>query len=252
MAGNKPECKGIVRIGTSGIVVPGTKQTFPQEFQAGSRLHYYSSLFNSIEINSSFYKIHLPSTFKKWSEEVSDNFKFTVKLWRGITHVKKLLYSLDDIDVFMQAANCLGNKKGCLLMQFPASITFEYLHEVEKIIQRLDQINSDGGWRLAIEFRHLTWYNNLTYSMLARYNSSLVLHDMPASRTPMDNPCNDIVYLRFHGPNGDYKGSYNDEALESYAVNIRNRLQEGKDVYVYFNNTIGSALHNAQSLQKLI
>src|SRR5215216_5931244 len=105
---------GVVRIGTSGIVLPGNKQTFPKEFQSGSRLHYYGSLFNTLEINSTFYKVPLPTTFKRWSEEVPDNFQFTTKLWRQITHARKLEYNLTDIDTFMHAADYLGKKKGCL------------------------------------------------------------------------------------------------------------------------------------------
>lgn len=243
---------GMLRVGTSGIVVPGTKQTFPQEFQSGSRLHYYSSLFNTLEVNSTFYKIPLPGTFKKWSEEVSDNFKFTVKLWRGITHARKLMFNLHDIDVFMKAADQLGHKRGCLLIQFPASITVHYIHEVEKIIQRLGHINADGAWQLSVEFRHVSWYQNSTYAMLNKYSTSLVFHDIAVSKTPETNPATAIIYLRFHGPNGDYKGSYEDEVLQHYAGSIRDWLQKGKDVYVYFNNTIGSAFQNAQLLKHLI
>jgi uncharacterized protein YecE (DUF72 family) len=243
---------GVVRIGTSGIVLPGPKTTFPETFQSGTRLHYYSVLFDTLEINSTFYKIPRPSTFVKWSNEASDNFKFTVKLWKGITHAKRLLYTITDIDTFMRAADGLGNKKGCLLVQFPASITFEYFIEVEKIVQRLHEINIDGDWKLCIELRHASWYQEITYTMLNLYNTSLVLHDIAASRTPMHDQDSDIIYLRFHGPNGDYKGSYTDEFIQDHAEKINEWTKEGKDVYVYFNNTAGNALQNAQLLQKLL
>ncbi len=243
---------GILRIGTSGIVLPGSKQTFPKEFQSGTRLRYYSSLFNTLEINSTFYKIPMPSTFEKWSYEVSDNFQFTVKLWRGITHVKKLLYTLSDVDVFMHAANRLGNKKGCLLIQFPASITFAYKDKVEKIIQRLTELNTDSSWQLSLELRDISWYQDHTYDMLNEYKASLVFHDMTTSKTPTDNPATQVIYLRFHGPHGDYKGGYADEFIQGYANSIKTWLQKGKNVYVYFNNTVGNALQNAQLLQQLI
>jgi uncharacterized protein YecE (DUF72 family) len=249
MTNNK---KGIIRIGTSGIVFPGTKQTFPKEFQSKSRLYYYSTLFNTLEINSSFHKVPLPSTFQKWSAEVSDTFKFSVKLSREITHVKKLLYKVDDVDNFMQAANLLGNNKGCLLVQFPSSITFDYFNGVEKILQRIHQLNMDGRWHIVIEFRHNSWYQDITYTMVNKFNASLVFHDIAASKTPLDNPASDIVYLRFHGPNGDYRGSYSDEFLQKYADRIKAWSIKGKEVYVYFNNTMGSAFQNAQLLQQLI
>jgi uncharacterized protein YecE (DUF72 family) len=243
---------GIVRIGTSGVVLPGPKTTFPEAFQSGTRLQYYSALFNTLEINSTFYKIPRPSTFLKWSTEVPDNFKFTIKLWKGITHAKKLLHNIDDIVTFMRAANQLGNKKGCLLIQFPASINFEYFVEVERILQRLNEINSDGQWNLCLEFRHISWYEEITYTMLNEYKTSLVFHDIPVSKTPSSNQATDIIYLRFHGPKGDYRGNYTDEFIQDYAEKINEWTKEGKDVYVYFNNTIGSALQNAQLLQRLV
>lgn len=254
MGSESPEIvsPGIIRIGTSGIVLPGTKATFPEEFRSGSRLHYYGSLFNTLEINSSFYKIPLPATFAKWATEVPDNFKFTVKLWRGITHARKLEYAPADINFFMQAANHLGDKRGCLLLQFPASITSEYVEKVEAILQRLDQLNEDEQWQLAIELRHISWYKNNFYSLFDKYKTSLVLHDMPASKTPIDYQSTKFFYFRFHGPTGNYKGSYSTEFIQEYINRINICSQAGKDVYVYFNNTMEGALDNARLLQKLI
>lgn len=77
--------------GTSGLSLPFPKHSFPPEFQDKSRLTFYASLFNSIEINSSFYKLPMASTVKKWAESVPDNFLFTFKLWREITHNKGLI-----------------------------------------------------------------------------------------------------------------------------------------------------------------
>src|SRR4051812_3794263 len=111
--------KGILRIGTSNVVVPGSKKEYPEAFQAGSRLTYYGSLFNTVEVNSSFYKVPLPKTFERWASEVPDDFRFTVKFWKLVTHTKKLAYDEGNIERFMEAADFLGNKKGCLLVQFP-------------------------------------------------------------------------------------------------------------------------------------
>jgi uncharacterized protein YecE (DUF72 family) len=244
--------RGILRIGTSGIVVPGPKSSFPVDFQSRSRLHYYSTLFNTIEINSSFHKIPLPSTFLKWSEEVPDTFKFTVKCWHEITHVKKLMISLEGIDTFMNAVNTLGNKKGCLLIQFPASINFDYFNKVEEILQRVHQLNHDEEWKIAVEFRNKDWYREETYMMLIKYHASVVFHDIEGSKTPLDKFINNPIYLRFHGHNGDYKGSYSDGILQEYAVLIKGWTEKGIDVYVYFNNTMGSAFQNARLLQDLL
>ncbi len=234
--------KGTLRIGTSGIVLAGSKKTFPIEFQSGTRLSYYSALFNTLEINSTFYKLPLASTFEKWASEVDENFRFTCKLPRIITHVKALLYLPEDIDKFMKVSNGIGEKKGCLLVQFPASIKEERNIQVEEILKRLTELNDKPRWKICVEFRDTSWYRN--DSMLKKLhdlNVSVVLHDMPASQTPTCN-AGSPVYLRFHGPTGDYNGSYSNEFLESYSLKIIDWLNSGREVYVYFNNTIGEAL----------
>lgn len=242
----------LVKIGTSGIVVPGAKRDYPPEFQSGSQLHYYGSLFNTLEINTCFYKIPMPKTFAKLAAEVPDDFVFTVKLWRGITHAKKLEFSLDDIDVFMHAANQLGEKKGCVLIQFPASITFSYQEKVEAILQRLDQLNELGQWQLAVEVRHTSWYQSAAYGIFEKYKAALVFHDMPNSKTPFDYLAMQHVYCRFHGPTGKYNGSYSPEFIQDLANHIKLWCENKKTVYVYFNNTIDGALGNAQTLQELM
>src|ERR1044072_276638 len=94
----KRKREGIYRSGTSGLVLPvPNKKAFPPEFKDKSRLTYYGSLFNSIEINSSFYKIPQAATVKKWADSVPDNFAFTFKLWREITHIKGLAYQPEDV-----------------------------------------------------------------------------------------------------------------------------------------------------------
>ncbi|HEY8898156.1 MAG TPA: DUF72 domain-containing protein, partial [Niastella sp.] len=85
---------GSYKAGTSGLVLPvPNKQSFPPEFSDKSRLTYYASLLNSIEINSSFYKVPQPATVRKWADSVPDDFVFTFKLWQEITHVKGFAYN---------------------------------------------------------------------------------------------------------------------------------------------------------------
>ncbi len=96
-----PSDKPILWIGTSGLVLPvPNKQAFPEAFRRGSRLAYYATLFNSIEVNSSFYRVPMPVTFSKWASEVPAGFRFTVKLWQGITHVGGLRFLPVDVNRF--------------------------------------------------------------------------------------------------------------------------------------------------------
>jgi uncharacterized protein YecE (DUF72 family) len=247
----KNSSAGIIRIGTSGIVLPGAKNTFPDDFKQSSRLHYYASLFNTLEVNSSFYKIPLAKTFAKWADDVGENFKFTVKCWRGITHAKELEFSVSDVDAFMQAANQLKAKSGCILIQFPASIRFAHIKKVEQILHRISQHNNNRQWHLAIELRHTSWYCDAAYKMFEVYDAAVVLHDMPGSATPEDCPINSLLYRRFHGPTGNYDGGYSNAIIHQHAEQIIKPQKQAKFVYAYFNNTIGAALSNAQLLQKL-
>ena len=155
----------VLKLGTSNLVLPGTKKDFPAEFQSGSRLFYYSTLFNSIELNSTFYKVPKHSTFCKWRDDVTEEFKFSIKLWREITHAKKLNYITSDVSSFMQSSQGLGVRKGSLLIQFPASVTVEYQDHVEKLLDEIRDHDEEPAWQLCVEFRHPSWYDESVYEM---------------------------------------------------------------------------------------
>lgn len=236
-------------LGTSGIALPLTKENFPEAYRSGTRLTYYGSVFNSLEVNSSFYKTPQATTFAKWSSEVQDDFHFTVKLSKAVTHANKLDFDAAEIDKFLQAASALEWKKGALLVQFPASISNNYFDAVEVLLARINSQNSEPRWQVAVEFRHISWYGDHTYQMLERHRASLVIHDMPGSAT-LEAIRGEIIYLRFHGPTGDYKGSYSPAHLQHWAEWLVDQQQKtGKTAYVYFNNTMGDAYNNAQLLR---
>lgn len=243
---------GHFSIGTSNIVLPGPKKDFPAAFQNKSRLHYYSTIFNSLEVNSSFYKVPLLRTFERWKEETVPGFRFSVKLWKGITHVKKLAFNPIDIDNFMLVANGIGEKKGSLLIQFPASISSDYTKEVRQILQRVKNADRGKRWKIAVEFRHTSWYTHATFTMLDKFKAGVVLHDMPSSKNETLRTKADFVMIRYHGVKGDYRGSYSKIFLKKEAKKIREWLVTGKDVYAYFNNTLGGAFENAEMLFKYV
>jgi uncharacterized protein YecE (DUF72 family) len=241
--------EGNLFIGTSNVVVPGPKRAFPMEFQSSPRLSYYSTLFNSVEINSTFYKVPQRKTLARWAGETVSDFKFSVKLPRNITHQKLLRHDPADIDTFLALINSLPDKQGCLLVQFPASITEDFFESVVAILRRIRHNNRDG-WNVFVEFRHDSWYEKHVYQMLSKQNAALVIHDKRGSKSPTDVPF-DMVYWRFHGPHGDYRGTYSREALMEYAVQIKKWRAQGITVYAYFNNTIGTAFEDARTLRSL-
>ncbi|MDP9079656.1 MAG: DUF72 domain-containing protein [Bacteroidota bacterium] len=237
--------------GTSGLVLPvPNKATYPPEFQEKSRLCYYASLFNSIEINSSFYKVPQGATIGRWRETVPAHFRFTFKLWKGITHEKGLAFNSADISRFLNAINAAVEKKGSLLIQFPPSVRAAQLPQINRLLETVRQ--ADDSWDFAVEFRHPSLYQEQTDRLLTGLNMAMVIHDLPASSAPREPLDLDFVYLRFHGPNGGYRGSYPDDFLTEYAQYIRQWLTEGKRVYAYFNNTMGAAAHNLATLNQLV
>lgn len=239
--------------GTSGLVLPvPNKQAFPTEFKDKTRLSYYASLFNSIEINSSFYKIPKGATVSKWATEVPDDFRFTFKLWQGITHNKSLEFDNDCVQNFITVINNSGHKKGSLLVQLPPSVTRNQLPRLHHLLEVLRNTDHELRWDIAVEFRHKSWYNETTWQLLNNLRMGLVLHDLPASATPFVTTEVNFVYLRFHGPNGGYRGSYPDDVLQEYTGYIKEWFNEGKKVYAYFNNTIGDAVHNLATLNTFV
>jgi uncharacterized protein YecE (DUF72 family) len=203
-----PALLGTLRTGTSGIVVPGPKTTFPEAYQTTSRLTYYATLFNSVEMNSTFYRIPQPKTVAAWAAETGPGFDFTLKLWRDITHTNALAEDLSGLVRFLEAARELGPKKGCLLLQFPPSNTIRQLPAVSALLTALATADPAREWRKAVEFRHASWYAEETFELLDHHGASLVLHDKGPARNARLNEGAAFVYLRFHGPQGNYRASF--------------------------------------------
>lgn len=238
--------------GISGVALPVPKSEYPPEFRDKSRLHYYSFLFNSVEVNSIFYKLPRSSTVVNWRESVPDNFRFTFKVSKTITHVKELDFKDKDVDAFVQAVANIGNKKGCLLAQFPPSLKIEKLDHLQKLLEALGEAMHNNEWRIAMEFRNSSWYEQEVYELLDEFNVSMVIHDIAASATPLKRMTGNFIYLRFHGPEPRYRGDYPDQFLKKYAEYIKAWMIERKTVYVYFNNTMGAAIKNLQTLNSYV
>src|ERR1700733_1282124 len=147
--------------GTSNIeLVEKNKKEFPIDFQSKSRLAYYSSLFNSVEINSTFYRLHRAATLDKWVADVPDQFKFTLKLWREITHVKDFAFDPELLNEFMTVANHIDHKKAALLVQIPASTQKSHINHLERLLAVIERLNPIDSWKIAVEFRHRSWYDD--------------------------------------------------------------------------------------------
>ena len=238
--------------GTSGLVLPFNKSQYPTEFKDKSRLQYYASLFNSIEFNNTFYKLPQPATVNNWAESVPDDFKFTFKVPKSITHSQDLESGLCDVANFLSVVENAGHKKGSLLAQFPPSLTIEQIEPFKKLLHLFVEESKGSLWKLAVEFRHPSWQEPQVYQLLQDFKASLVLHDMKNSPLQIPSVDDDFIYLRLHGPEPRYRGSYSDEFLKQLAESIGEWIDEGRTVYAYFNNTVGDAFNNVQTLKNYV
>ncbi len=237
--------------GLSGLQLKTPRHLYPELFRDSSRLTYYASLFNSIEINSCFYKVPLSSTIIKWMNSVGDNFKFTFKFWKEVTHVKELNFEEYHVNKFLDVIGTTY-KNGCLLLQFPPSLTIQFIHQFRHLMDVISKWNLNKDWKVAVEFRNTSWYDEELYGMLNTYNFALVKQDIPRSATPFIDDNSDFVYVRFHGPSGNYRDSYSEAFLEEYATYIVEWMNSGKTVFVYFNNTMGDAFDNLTLLNNIV
>ncbi|MET4082577.1 uncharacterized protein YecE (DUF72 family) [Pedobacter sp. UYP30] len=239
--------------GTSGLLLPvPNKSHYPEEFKNKSRLCYYASLMNSIEINSSFYKIPLASTITKWAEDVPEEFRFTFKLFKEITHSKNLTFDSDIVSRFFNVISQVKEKKGCLLIQFPPSVRISHFINLKFLMSSLKDNDPHNQWNIALEFRHPSLYVDEVYELLDTFKLGIVIHDKSPANSPMIETSRNSVYLRFHGPGGNYRGSYSDDVLSEYATYVKEWLAEDKKVFAYFNNTMGAAHANLNLLRKFV
>lgn len=238
-------------IGTSGFAYDKWQGRFyPTDVNKKQLLVYYAQFFNSVEINSSFYHLPKPNTIKQWQKQVPENFRLCLKISRYITHMKMLSESLDPARVFMSSAKFLKTRRGPLLLQLPPRLK-PRLDRLEEVLQSFRKVAR--GWKVAVEIRQPDWYGPELNKLLDKYGASLVVHDMPESRCDKPNGKADFVYMRFHGPKGDYHGKYAPRDLSGPAKKIRRWLRQGKDVYVFFNNDAdGYAPFDAQKLAELV
>jgi uncharacterized protein YecE (DUF72 family) len=174
--------------GTSNIVLPVRNKTlFPAAYQDKTRLTYYASLFNSVEVNSSFYKMPLSRTIRKWADEVPDGFGFTFKLFNDVTHATKQVFNLQHMPEFLSRISTT-EKKGCLLDQLPPKFGVD-LFQLGSLLAELPVTG-----HLAVEFRNPTWYTDDVFQLLNDHQAAMVIHDMPWSRTPLELT-SDKVYI---------------------------------------------------------
>ncbi|MEW6545138.1 MAG: DUF72 domain-containing protein [Nitrospirota bacterium] len=235
-------------IGTSGWTYPSWRGTFyPEDLPSRQYLEFYAREFPTAEVNYSFYHLPKPGTYAKWAGQVPEEFIFSVKASRLITHTKRLKEVEELWETFVRNARSLGAHLGPVLLQFPPSFRCEQ----SRLAAFLKEAGSSDV-RLVFEFRHESWLVEEVYRLLSRHHAAFCIADSP------DYPRRDVLtadfaYLRFHGRERLFASSYSQAELAEEAKKIRRYLKDGLDVFVYFNNDAeGHAVSNARTLRKLL
>jgi len=238
----------IVIIGTSGWWYDHWQGIFyPPTLERKDWFSYYAKFFNTVEINSSFYRLPFKNMVKSWAKRAPGDFKFTLKMWRRITHHRRLKDVEGDLEVFFTRIKPLEKNLGAILYQLPPSLKIDLglLKEfLEVLPQNLDQ---------AVEFRDKSWLTSKTFSLLKSYNIAYCVVSMPEFPELIEITSK-ISYIRFHGREILYGSSYSEEELKKWAEQIENFLKRGVErVYVYFNNDYRAfAVFNALKLKELL
>lgn len=268
---------GAVRIGISGWRYPKWRGSFyPQKLAQRRELEYASRQFNSIELNGSFYSLQRPENFLAWRNDTPDDFVFSVKGSRYVTHMRKLSNIEAPLaNFFAQGLLRLGPKLGPILWQFPPSTKFEpekfesffsllpkTFSKAARFAQYCDEWMKERAWldvehdaplRHTVEIRNKSFVNEEFITLLRQYGIGLVVADTVEWPRLMD-VTTDFVYCRLHGSEVLYASGYGDDAIQAWAKRVAAWAQGGevkdgdkasatdapkratRDVYIYFDN----------------
>ena len=280
------------RIGISGWTYPPWRGVFyPKGLRQKDELSYAAGQFRTVEVNGTFYGLQKPDSFATWAAQVPQDFVFSIKAPRFITHIRRLR------DVSVPVANFLasgvlrlGTKLGPILWQLPPSLVFdaqvveaflaalphdtqaaaEIAAQHEKRLDGRDWTKTDAcrPLRHAIEIRHESFRDPAFIALLRQYRVALVCADTP-QWPRLGDVTADFVYARLHGSDQLYASGYGDDAIAAWAGRVHTWQAGGtpqdldrvaaaaprrkRDVYVYFDNDIKVlSPRDAKSLETLI
>ena len=237
----------MIRIGTSGWHYNHWRGPFyPPECSSSEFLKFYVQRFDTVELNNSFY--HLPSeeAFAQWKKATPKDFVFAVKASRFITHMKKLKDPEAAFEKFHTRVAGLGRKLGPILFQLPPS----WHSDPARLNEFLIALPSRR--RYAFELRDPTWFNPEVDAVLRKHGAAFCIYDFDRRQSPRTVTAG-FVYVRLHGPEGKYAGSYSSDALTEWGRCISAWERSGKDVYCYFDTDQAAyAVKDALRMKELV
>jgi uncharacterized protein YecE (DUF72 family) len=218
---------------------------YPDGLRPGEWFAHYATLFDTVEVDSTFYRLPAVATVEHWAHQAPTGFVYACKLGQFGTHRMKLRDAASWLPNHVERVERLGPALGPTLVQLPP--------RWRRNATRLDDLLSVApkSMRWAVEVRDPSWLHDEVYDVLARHGAALCLHDLlpdhPWIRTT------DWTYVRFHGPHAreqPYRGRYTGRRLRPVADRLHRWLADGCDVYAYFNNDVdGHAVVDARWLR---
>jgi uncharacterized protein YecE (DUF72 family) len=236
-----------IHLGTSGYSYPHWKRLFYEGVPTKDWLPHYASVFRTVELNNTFYRLPTPEMVEGWRRHTPPHFIFACKGSRFLTHMKRLLDEGEGIRKYFALVNRLGKKLGPVLWQLPPHMTKADPGRLDAFLERLPKKS-----RHAVEFRNEAWYTREVTRVLERHQAAFCEHDAVKRRAP--ELTGGWRYLRFHGATARYSGRYGRDGLEQHARELTRWTERARgDAFVYFNNDLhGHALMDALDFSELI
>jgi uncharacterized protein YecE (DUF72 family) len=239
----------MAHIGTSGWSYRHWENVlYPPNLPPSERLAWYLPRFQTVELNSSYYRWPRRTAFQSWRRRLPEGFRLAVKAPGLLTHVQRLYAPESWLAWIEESLARLGDHCGPLLVQLPPTLPYDYA----RLAYFLEQV--PDGRSVALEFRHPSWHQESVFALLERYRAAYCV--MSGAHLPcVLRATAPFVYVRLHGPDSHhlYAGSYSEDDLRWWADRIREWEAIGKEVFVYFNNDgDGNAVRNATRLKELL
>jgi len=231
-------------IGTSGWQYKHWKGIFyPQGLKNADWLSFYSQRFDTLEVNVTFYRNVEPSIYEKWYSTVPEDFLFSVKMSKFITHIKKLKADSNSVNRFTENVHGLKEKLGVVLIQLPPGLKFD-----ESLIRDFFSL-LDKELCYTVEARDKSFINDEFFSILEENEVAWCIADSAGRYPYLETVTASFVYIRLHGSQKLYASDYRDDELKAWKDKI---LNWNRDAFVYFDNDFyGYAVKNARKLQQL-
>lgn len=237
---------GVVRVGCSGWSYREWRgPVYPADAPARTWFSLYARRFDTVELNTTFYRLPAATTVEQWAAQAPPGFCFAVKVGRFGSHRKKLRDPAPWLSRHLERVTLLGPHLGPNLVQLPP----RWKRDVARLDDFLAAAPREHRW--AVELRDPTWLHDEVLDTLARHGAALCLHDLLADH-PWERTAG-WTYLRFHGPRAledPYRGAYGPARLARVADRLDGWIDAGVDVYAYFNNDVdGHAVADAEWLR---